>query len=175
MGKSGSGLTDPSTVGAGGGGSAWAQYRAGEHGAYTPADPMGETTGQSTYASSMSPGATSGPTNASVAGGGGWGDLFNLSDEDRAALMRSLAHGGSGGQSGYSQPPAMPGMSFDPVQVKVNPLGFALTPHQRRLLGAGMSEDKARQFLTGQIASGNTAYGPYTLDQLMAARQLSGK
>lgn len=180
-GKSGSSGT-PSAATAGGGSSAWAQYRAGEQspmGQPTGTDPMGEARGSS-YASSMSPNATmsapSAGTGADInAPGTNW---LGLTDEQRAAFADSMK--GIGGHGGHGVPSfSMSGdvghVGTEQGAIQVPALRFALTPGQSRILrGLGLDEEGGRKFLVNQVLSGNPAYGPYTVQQVQAAKMVSG-
>lgn len=152
--------------------SAFQQQRAGEQGAYMAADPMGETTGQSTFASSLSPGATSAVPGAAVAAGTTDGG-FSLSPAAKEALLTSMMRGGGSSPSGFSMPSSVGQVSAEQPSIQVPALRFALTPGQSRIMARmGLADARAREFLVNQVLSGNPAYGPYTVQQVQAARSM---
>ena len=64
--------------------------------------------------------------------------------------------------------------AIGPYNLRPNP-AFPLTPGQSKILSRlGIPPDRAQTFIANQIMSGNPSYGPYTAQQVAAARSLTG-
>ncbi len=107
------------------------------------------------------------PQTAEAGAGPDWSGMLRAFGD---VNLGGSSMGGIGGGA-----PALSHVSYEQPPIKVPTLGFALTPSQSRMLQSmGLSGEQGQRFVLQQALNGNPAYGPYTVQQVQAARAQAG-